>query len=61
MADSLRWPVRGKTYDKPHVTADVTGAREKYMSALKPQQLDHMERSLQYCRKTLDLGVRWRG
>lgn len=51
---------RGKPYDKPHVTADVTGAREKYMDSLKPQQLDHMERSLQYCRKSLDLGLRWR-
>lgn len=31
------------------------------MGELKVQQLEHMERSLEYCRKTLDLGVRWRG
>jgi len=30
------------------------------MDALKVQQLEHMQRSLDYCRKTLDLGVRWR-
>jgi sugar phosphate isomerase/epimerase len=47
----------GRPYDKPHVEADVPGAREKYMDALKIQQLDHMERSLQYCRKVLALGV----
>lgn len=52
---------QGSPYNKPHLTADVADAREKYMSALKPQQLEHMERSLAYCRKTLDLGIRWRG
>lgn len=51
---------RGQSYQKPHVTADVSDARERYMEALKVQQLDHMERSLQYCRRDLDLGVRWR-
>jgi sugar phosphate isomerase/epimerase len=50
----------GRPYDKPQIVADVTGERERYMDALKIQQLDHMERSLDYCRKTLDLGVRWR-
>jgi sugar phosphate isomerase/epimerase len=49
---------RGRPYDKPHVEADISGAREKYMDALKIQQMDHMERSLAYCRKTLGLGVR---
>jgi len=48
----------GRPYDKPHVEADVNGAREKYMDALKVQQLDHMERSLDYCRKTLGLGTK---
>jgi len=49
---------RGKPYDKPHVEADLPGVREKYMDALKVQQLDHMERSLTYCRETLGLGIR---
>jgi sugar phosphate isomerase/epimerase len=52
---------RGRPYDKPHLTADVAELRERYMEALKVQQLDHMERSLDYCRKQLDLGIRWRG
>lgn len=51
---------RGRPYDKPHLTADVADLRDRYMGALKTQQLEHMERSLDYCRKTLDLGVRWR-
>jgi sugar phosphate isomerase/epimerase len=51
---------RGTSYDKPHLTADVNGLRDRFMDALKVQQLEHMQRSLDYCRKTLDLGVRWR-
>ena len=51
---------RGRPYDKPHLMADVPGDRERYMEGLKVQQLDHMQRSLQYCKKTLDLGTRWR-
>jgi hypothetical protein len=50
----------GRPYDKPHLTADVAQLRERYIDALKIQQLDHMQSSLDYCRKTLDLGVRWR-
>ena len=49
---------KGRPYDKPHIEADLPGSREKYMEALKVQQLDHMERSLEYCKKTLGLGVR---
>jgi hypothetical protein len=52
---------RGKPYDKAHMMADLPQVREKYMEALKQQQLDHMERSLAYCRESLDLGARWRG
>jgi sugar phosphate isomerase/epimerase len=52
---------RGRPYDKPHLMADVAGVRDRYMDALRTQQLDHMESSLQYCRTALDLGVRWRG
>lgn len=52
---------RGKPYDKPHVMGDLNDVREKYMDALKMQQMEHMKQSLEYCRKVLDLGVRWRG
>jgi sugar phosphate isomerase/epimerase len=51
---------RGRPYNQPHILADLPETRDRYMDALKVQQLDHMERSLQYCRKGLDLGVRWR-
>ncbi|MDX1983990.1 MAG: TIM barrel protein [Bryobacteraceae bacterium] len=52
---------RGKPWDKPHLMADVNGVRDRYIDGLKVQQMDHMRSSLEYCRKTLDLGVRWRG
>src|SRR6202158_851418 len=52
---------RGRSYDKPHITADAGEFRERYMDALKVQQLEHMQRSLDYCRKSLNLGIRWRG
>ncbi len=52
---------RGKPFNEPQVLEDVNGQRQIYMDALKIQQLDHMERSLDYCRKSLDLGARWRG
>ena len=51
---------RGRSYDKPHLMADLPEVRDRYIEALKVQQLDHMERSLTYSRKTLDLGIRWR-
>jgi hypothetical protein len=43
-----------------HLTADVADLRDRCMEALRAQQHEHMERSLDYCRTTLDLGVRWR-
>jgi len=50
----------GKAYDKAEVAEDTPGTQAKFMDALKVQQVEHMERSLAYCRKELDLGVRWR-
>ena len=52
---------RGRPYTQPHIEADLNGVRDKFMDALKVQQLDHMQRSLSYCKKDLDLGVKWRG
>jgi sugar phosphate isomerase/epimerase len=49
---------RGRPYVKPHIEADIPGLRDKYMDALRLQQLEHMQISLEYCRKTLALGVR---
>ena len=48
---------RGRPYDKAHITADVAELRERYMPALKVQQLEHMQQSLAYCRNTLELGL----
>jgi len=49
---------RGKPYNQPHLMADLPEVRDRYMDSLKIQQLDHMERSLEYCRKALNLGVK---
>jgi sugar phosphate isomerase/epimerase len=49
---------RGRPYDKPQIVADVPELRDRYMEALKSQQLEHMERSLEYCRRPLGLGIR---
>src|SRR5690606_11956142 len=52
---------RGSPYTKPHIEADLPGVRDRYMDALKIQQLEHMEKSLDYCKTALGLGVRARG
>jgi sugar phosphate isomerase/epimerase len=57
----VRLAKHGKPYDKAQVVEDVEGGRTEFMEALRVQQLEHMARSLDYCRKGLDLGVRWRG
>jgi sugar phosphate isomerase/epimerase len=49
---------RGKPYDQPHIMADLPGIRDRYMDALKLQQIAHMEQSLDYARKKLRLGHR---
>jgi sugar phosphate isomerase/epimerase len=48
----------GKPYDKAEVAEDEPQSAAKYMDALKVQQMDHMDRSLKYCREVLKLGVR---
>ena len=52
----------GHPYEREMVIEDVAGrsAIEPYAAALQYQQRDHMERSVEYAKKTLDLGVRWR-
>lgn len=53
---------KGVPYDKPMVVEDLAGRPmpEHFRAAIQFQQRDHMERSLEYARKQLDLGVRWR-
>jgi hypothetical protein len=49
---------RGRPWNKPHLMADIDGVRDKYMDALKVQQMAHMEQSLAYCRNVLKLGTK---
>jgi sugar phosphate isomerase/epimerase len=56
----IRLAKHGKPYEKAEVVEDVDNGRTQFMEALKVQQVEHMERSLDYCRKSLDLGERWR-
>ncbi|HUA61579.1 MAG TPA: TIM barrel protein [Verrucomicrobiae bacterium] len=52
----------GHPYEKEMVIEDVAGRSgiQPYAAALQYQQRDHMERSVEYAKKTLDLGVKWR-
>ncbi len=60
LARFLELARRGRPWNKPHLMADVPELRDRYMDALKIQQMAHMEQSLDYCRRVLDLGVKWR-
>jgi hypothetical protein len=43
------------------VIEDIAGARpEPISAALQFQQRDHVERGIEYARKELDLGIKWR-
>jgi hypothetical protein len=52
----------GHPYEREMVIEDVAGRsnRPEFAEALQFQQRDHMERSVEYGKKTLDLGVKWR-
>jgi 3-oxoisoapionate decarboxylase len=52
----------GHPYERDMVIEDVAGKTNKpeFKAALQYQQRDHMERSVEYGKKVLDLGVRWR-
>lgn len=53
---------RGSPYDRPMVVEDLEGrpVPPQFVTAVQAQQRDHMERSVEYAKKTLGLGVRWR-
>src|SRR5215469_450152 len=53
----------GHPYERDMVVEDVTGRQPspEYAAALQYQQREHMQRSVEYAKKVLDLGVRWRG
>ncbi|HXK03260.1 MAG TPA: TIM barrel protein [Verrucomicrobiae bacterium] len=61
LARFLALAKKGHPYEGHMVIEDVPGARPEAISAaLEFQQRDHMQRGIEYARKVLDLGVRWR-
>ena len=52
----------GHPYEKDMVIEDIAGRTpsEPYTAALQFQQKEHMERSVDYGKHVLDLGIRWR-
>ena len=62
LARFLSLAKKGVPYDKPIVNEDLRGRRlpDYLIPAIQVQQRDHMERSLEYAKEVLDLGVRWR-
>jgi 3-oxoisoapionate decarboxylase len=52
----------GHPYESHMVIEDVPGkAPEEFTAALRYQQKEHMERGIEYAKKVLDLGIKWRG
>jgi sugar phosphate isomerase/epimerase len=62
MARFLALAKTGHPYERDMVVEDVAGRStiETFAAALQFQQRDHMERSVEYAKKVLDLGVKWR-
>jgi sugar phosphate isomerase/epimerase len=52
----------GRPYEGHVVVEDIPGRTPppEFVAAIQYQQRDHMERSVAYAKKTLDLGVKWR-
>ena len=52
---------RGAPYEKPIVVEDLASdLPSHFAAAIQYQQREHMERSVEYAKKVLNLGVRWR-
>lgn len=52
----------GHPYEDHMVIEDLAGRAtpQQFLSAIQFQQRDHMERGIEYAKKKLDLGIRWR-
>lgn len=63
LARFLALAKKGHPYEGHMVLEDLLGrpTPEPFVEAIQFQQRDHMERSVEYAKKALDLGVRWRG
>jgi sugar phosphate isomerase/epimerase len=62
LASFIALAKKGLPYDKPMVIEDLQNSPvpKQFVEAVQYQQREHMERSVEYAKKTLDLGVRWR-
>jgi 3-oxoisoapionate decarboxylase len=62
LASFIALAKKGLPYDKPMVIEDLQNSpvQKQFVEAVQYQQREHMERSVEYAKKTLDLGVRWR-
>ncbi len=62
LAQFLALAKTGHPYEGHMVIEDIGGRTipEPFIAAMQYQQRDHMERSVEYAKKTLNLGVRWR-
>ena len=62
LARFLALAKKGRPYERDMVIEDVAGRSsiEPFAAALQYQQREHMERSVEYGKKVLDLGVKWR-
>ena len=63
LAEFLKLAKKGRPYEGAMVIEDVPGkpVPPELQDAMKYQQRADMERSVEYAKKTLNLGVRWRG
>jgi sugar phosphate isomerase/epimerase len=63
LARFLALAKRGHPYEKHVVIEDLQDrpTPPEFLAAVQFQQREHMERSVQYAGKVLDLGVKWRG
>ncbi len=63
LARFMAFAKKGQPYSRNMVVEDLAGRSTppQFVEAIKFQQREHMERSVAYAKKTLDLGVKWRG
>jgi sugar phosphate isomerase/epimerase len=62
LARFLSLAKQGHPYEEHMVIEDIPSRAtpEAFIAAIQYQQRNHMERSVEYGKKTLDLGIRWR-
>ena len=51
---------KGRPYERPMVVEDIPGRKgpDAFLAAIRYQQKEHMERSVEYAKRTLGLGIR---